>query len=284
MKLIMLFGSLKRVAIDESSCSCLGLTEKNHCDTFEYFNPNIPKPSIYNLPRISKKKLNAFVADGRFDLDEIALDEVTEKQAKVLRSAHLKKPSVDHELISNWFRQVEYPVYFLDYETYASAAPLIDGARPHSPIPFQYSLHIKQSATNDRLEHVEFLADEAALPIKLIEHMGKYIGDCGSVVSWHASFENTQNRNMALIYPEKQNFLHGLIKRTLDLEDLFKESYVDIEFLGSTSIKKVLPVLVPDLDYSGLKVASGTDAMEAWQRLINLPNGPQRSELRKDDA
>ena len=272
---------LKRVAIDESSCSCLGLTEKNHCDTFEYFNPNIPKPSIYNLPRISKKKLSAFVADGRFDLDEIALDEVTEKQAKVLRSAHLKKPSVDHELISNWFRQVEYPVYFLDYETYASAAPLIDGARPHSPIPFQYSLHIKQSATNDGLEHVEFIADEAALPIKLIEHMGKYIGDCGSVVSWHASFENTQNRNMALIYPEKHNFLNGLIKRTLDLEDLFKESYVDIEFLGSTSIKKVLPVLVPDLDYSELKVASGTDAMEAWQRLINLPNGPQRSELRK---
>ena len=67
----------------------------------------------------------------------------------------------------------------------------------------------------------------------------------------------------------------------MDLEDLFKEGYVDINFQGSTSIKKVLPVLVPDLDYAGMDVASGTDAMEAWQRLINLPVGIARDELRK---
>ena len=272
---------LESTLIDESSCSCLELTKSNHCDVFDYFNPGIPKPSIYNLPRISKTKLRGFVADGRFDLDEIALKEVTEKQAYVLRSAHLKKPIIDHGIISDWFSRVEYPVYFLDYETYASAAPIIDGVRPHSPIPFQYSLHIKRSLNDDCTEHVEYLADEATLPIGLVEHMQKHIGDFGSVVSWHASFENTQNRNMAVMYPEKQEFLQGLIDRTMDLEDPFKEGYVDINFQGSTSIKKVLPVLVPELDYTGMEVASGTDAMEAWQRLINLPNGPAKDELRK---
>ena len=272
---------LQSASIDESSCSCLELTKNNHCDAFDYFNSGIPQPSIYNLPRVSKTKLRSFVADGRFDLDEIALQEVTEKQAYVLRSAHLKKPIIDHGIISDWFSRVEYPVYFLDYETYASAAPIIDGVRPHSPIPFQYSLHIKRSLNDDCTEHVEYLADEATLPIALIEHMQKHIGDFGSVVSWHASFENTQNRNMAVMYPEKQEFLQGLIDRTMDLEDPFKEGYVDIKFQGSTSIKKVLPVLAPDLDYAGLDVASGTDAMEAWQRLINQPNGPEKDELRK---
>ena len=67
----------------------------------------------------------------------------------------------------------------------------------------------------------------------------------------------------------------------MDLEDLFKEGYVDINFQGSTSIKKVLPVLVPELDYAGMEVASGTDAMEAWQRLIELPSGSAKDELRK---
>ena len=133
---------------------------------------------------------------------------------------------------------MEYPVYFLDYETYASAAPIIDGARPHSPIPFQYSLHIKRSLNDGGLEHLEYLADEATLPIALIEHMQKHIGDFGSVVSWHAPFKNTQNRNMAVMYPEKHEFFKGLIDRTMDLEDLFKEGYVDINFQGSTSIKK----------------------------------------------
>ena len=272
---------LNSATIDETSCSCLELTKSNHCDAFDYFNPSIPKPSIYNLPRISKSKLCNFVADGRFSLDDIGLDEVTEKQSHVLRSAHLKEPVVDHTIISKWFSKLEYPVYFLDYETYASATPIIDGARPHAPIPFQYSLHIKRSLNDNKLEHVEYLAEEATLPISLIEHMQKNIGDVGSVVSWHASYENTQNRNMAVMYPAKSDFLQGLIDRTVDLEDLFKEGYVDIKFQGSTSIKKVLPVLAPDLDYAGMEVANGTDAMEAWQRLVSLPKGSQKNELRK---
>lgn len=272
---------LNSATIDETSCSCLELTKSNHCDSFDYFNPSIPKPSIYNLPRISKSKLCNFVADGRFALDDIGLDEVTEKQSHVLRSAHLKEPVVDHTIISKWFSKLEYPVYFLDYETYASATPIIDGARPHAPIPFQYSLHIKRSLNDNKLEHVEYLAEEATLPISLIEHMQKNIGDVGSVVSWHASYENTQNRNMAVMYPAKSDFLQGLIDRTVDLEDLFKEGYVDIKFQGSTSIKKVLPVLAPDLDYAGMEVANGTDAMEAWQRLVSLPKGSQKNELRK---
>ena len=272
---------LNSASIDETSCSCLELTKSNHCDSFDYFNPSIPKPSIYNLPRISKSKLCNFVADGRFALDDIGLDEVTERQSHVLRSAHLKEPVVDHEIISKWFCKLEYPVYFLDYETYASATPIIDGARPHAPIPFQYSLHIKRSPNDNKLEHVEYLAEEATLPISLIEHMQKNIGDVGSVVSWHASYENTQNRNMAVMYPAKNDFLQGLIDRTVDLEDLFKEGYVDIKFQGSTSIKKVLPVLAPDLSYAGMEVANGTDAMEAWQRLVSLPKGSQKDELRK---
>ena len=271
---------LSRSSVDESSCSCLELTKSNHCDAFDYFNRDIPKPSIYDLPRISKAKLRKFVADRRFDLDEIALHEVTEKQSYVLRSAHLKEPVIDHGIISQWFSRLDYPVYFLDYETYASAAPIMDDARPHSPIPFQYSLHIKKSPDDDVLEHVEYLAAEAAMPFAMIEHMEKHIGEVGSIVSWHASFENTQNRNMIEMYPTKHEFLDGLINRTMDLEDLFKEGYVDIKFQGSTSIKKVLPVLVPNLDYAGLDVASGTDAMEAWKRFIGLPPGTAKDKLR----
>ena len=82
------------------------------------------------------------------------------------------------------------------------------------------------------------------------------------------------------MYPAKHEFLDGLITRTMDLEDLVKEGYVDIKFQGSTSIKKVLPVLAPDLDYAGLDVASGTDAMESWKRLIGLPAGTAKDKLR----
>jgi hypothetical protein len=267
--------------IDESSCSCLYLTKSNHCDSFNYFNPTIPTPSIYNLPRISKAKLNGFLANERFDLKEIGLDEVTEKQVPVLRSAHLQQPIIDHAVIAKFFDQVVYPIYFIDYETYSSAIPLVDGARPQAPIPFQYSLHVKRAPDDIELLHVEYLAETAAMPFEMIEHMQSNIGSTGSLVSWHASFENTQNKTMSQLYPEKADFLNDLSERTLDLEDVFKDGYVDIAFGGSTSIKKVLPVIAPDLTYKGMDVANGTDAMEAWIRLINMPECPEKAELRQ---
>ena len=267
--------------IDENSCSCLQLTKSNHCDSFSYFNPAIPTPSIYTLPRISKAKIAGFVADGRFDLDEIGLDEVTDKQAFVLQSAHLKTPMIDQTAIAAFFSKATYPIYFIDYETYSSAIPLVDGGRPQAPIPFQYSLHVKRTPDDTELLHAEYLAEAAASPLAMIEHMQSHIGAIGSLVSWHASFENTQNKTMVAQYPDKADFLQDLIKRTLDLEDVFKGGYVDIAFAGSTSIKKVLPVIAPELTYSGMDVASGTDAMEAWNRLITMRNGVEKDQLRE---
>ena len=277
-------GALAMLAqheVDESSCSCLQLTKSNHCDSFDYFNPAIPTPSIYTLPRISKAKIAGFVADRRFDLDEIGLNEVTDKQAPVLHSAHLKAPIIDQTAIAGFFSKATYPIYFIDYETYSSAIPLVDGARPQAPIPFQYSLHVKRTPEDTELLHIEYLAEEAAMPQAMIEHMQSHIGATGSLVSWHASFENTQNKTMVAQYPDKADFLNDLTERTLDLEDVFKDGYVDIAFVGSTSIKKVLPVIVPDLTYEGMDVASGTDAMETWIRLIRMPNSVEKDQLRE---
>jgi hypothetical protein len=268
--------------INQKFCSCLEKTKGNHCDTFNYFNPNLPKLSIYNLPRISKSKISNFIEDGRFDLDEIGVDEVTDNQKLVLNSAHLKKPIINQAILSNWFSKIEYPVYFLDYETYHSAVPVIAGASPQTQIPFQYSLHVKSSSSNNCTSHVEYLAEQAMMPISMIEHMEKNIGDVGSIISWHASFENTQNKNMSKLYPEKEKFLNGLIERTLDLEDLFKKGYVDSKFKGSTSIKNILPVLMPELNYDELAISNGTDAMQAWKKLIYMPEGNDKDRLREE--
>ena len=273
--------ALSLTKIDESSCSCLVRTRSNHCDSFEHFNPDLPTPSIYDLPRISKSKLSKFVSEGRLHLDDIGLDDVTDKQALVVKSAHLREPVIDQSELSRFYSKAKYPIYFLDYETYSAAIPLVDGASPHAPIPFQYSLHVKRTPDDMELVHSEYLADNPEMPLGMIEHMQSHIGAKGSVVSWHASFENAQNRSMAKLYPHKAEFLNDLIDRTLDLEDLFKSGYVDIAFGGSTSIKKVLPVLAPDLTYEGMDIANGTDAMEAWSKLIEMKDGAERRELRE---
>ena len=89
------------------------------------------------------------------------------------------------------------------------------------------------------------------------------IGRSGSIVSWHASFEMRLNREMGERYADKCNFLSNVNDRMVDLEGVFKIDYVDSRFHGSTSIKNVLPVVCPDLDYGELNIQDGTAAMEA---------------------
>lgn len=56
--------------------------------------------------------------------------------------------------------------------------------------------------------------------------------------------------------------------------------YVDIRFLGSTSIKKVLPVFAPDLSYDDMVVSGGTEAMDGWMKFVGMPEGEERAKLR----
>ena len=269
---------LRLTEIDESSCTCLHLSKSNHCDSFDYFNPNVPKPSIYSLPRLSASKRELFVSESRFSLDEITPDEVTRLQRPVLISHQSNEPYIDLAVVEDFISSARYPIYYLDYETYASAIPITNGTSPQGQLPFQFSLHVEEE--NGDLEHHEFLANSPELPLAMIEKMQEVIGSVGSVVSWNKSFENSQNQRMANTYPDKAEFLLDIIDRTIDLMDVFKTGYVDIKFGGSTSIKKVLPVIVPELSYDGMEVADGTGAMDAWSKMLNEKNTEEQNKLK----
>jgi CRISPR/Cas system-associated exonuclease Cas4 (RecB family) len=273
---------LEQSKIDETHCSCLELSKSHHCESFDYFNPTLPKPSIYNLPRINKRKIHMFINEGRFALDDIDESEVTGNQINVLVAAKTNRPVINESIIEKFYAQVKYPVYFLDYETYSSAIPAVEGVKSHAHIPFQFSLHVIPTNNASELHHYDYLADKAELPLNMIESMEKVIGSTGSIVSWHKSFENTRNKEMGILYPGKTQFLNNISERTIDLEDIFKGGYVDIAFGGSTSIKKVLPVIVPNLTYDNMEVTNGTDAMEAFTRMLDMSEGVEREKLRID--
>ena len=253
---------------DMAGCSCAEKTRANHCDAFSVFNADVPTPSIYSLPRLRANRISELRSMGVVELQDVPEDySLSENQRLVVDSAKAGGPLVDKAAISNFLSDLTFPLYFFDYETFSSAVPLLDGTSPHMHFPAQYSLHTLDS--NGSLDHKEYLEREARLPDRLVERMQEDIGPTGSIISWHKSFEETRNRELAKRYPEKADFLNNLNERMLDLEDVFKSDYVDARFDGSTSIKKVLPVVCPHLDYKELEVQDGASAMEAWQRMIN---------------
>lgn len=258
---------LREKEINKDGCSCLYNSRAHHCDTFSVFNPDIPTPSIYSIPRLSAKKRADFVANRIFDPEGVPDDYPLSKiQQIVVLAAKKAEPQINLEEIRSFLLGLSFPIHFFDFETFASAVPFLDGASPHKQFPIQYSLHILEE--NGSLSHQEFLEREAQLPLRLVEHMQADIGREGNIVSWHASFEKTQNRELAKLFPDKAPFLSDLNDRMVDLEDLFKSAYVDARFNGSTSIKKVLAVICPELSHKDLDIQDGSSAMEAWERMI----------------
>lgn len=181
--------------------------------------------------------------------------------------AKIDAPSIRRELA-----KLEYPLYFFDYETHGMAIPVFDGTRPHQQVPFQYSLHIKESPTA-KVEHREFLATDFKNPVPdLLSQLKRDIGPKGSVIVWFESFEKTRNEEMAKMMPEYADFLKNLNERMFDLYLIFKiknELYANSEFQESASLKAVVPVLCPELSYKNLAIQEGGTASASWPTLVS---------------
>ena len=112
-----------------------------------------------------------FVTERRFDLMDIDESEVSGSQLNVLKAAKSGSALINVGIIESFYEKVQYPIYFLDYETYSSAIPLIDGVKPYTHIPFQFSIHVKESEDATETQHHEYLAESAEFPSKMIEQL-----------------------------------------------------------------------------------------------------------------
>ena len=100
------------------------------------------------------------------------------EDAKLSKNARLqvevyksKKDLIDKKAIKEFLSDLNYPIYFMDFETFQPAVPMFDNSRPYQQIPFQYSLHYKKNKKS-KIDHFEFLAETGTDPrIKFIENL-----------------------------------------------------------------------------------------------------------------
>lgn len=178
-------------------------------------------------------------------------------------------PVVRHEALREELDGLEYPLYFLDYETYSPALPWYDGYSTYQRIPFQFSLDIvdKPGAAT---RHVDFLADDDGDPsASLVAALRAAIGPRGRLVSWNAVFEKGVNDELARRLPRDADFLLDLNERMYDLMLVFRRGrlYSDPRCRGSASLKAVAPALIGD-PYAGLGIKAGGAASAAWPKLV----------------
>jgi hypothetical protein len=82
-------------------------------------------------------------------------------------------------------------------------------------------------------------------------------------------FEKGCNTEMGERASEYQMFYEDINNRMYDLMHVFKKGfYVHKEFYGSASLKKVLPVVVPELSYNELDISEGMTASNSWGDMV----------------
>jgi len=224
-----------------------------------------------------------FLNQGIYAMQDVDIRYLNRKANQIQRNVlDTGVPYVDIPKIQDGIRQIQYPIYHLDFETFPCPLPRFPGERCYSQSVFQFSLHVEREpfVCDKENDHYEFLAvDEKDHREELVEKLCSYISSKkGTILVYNSSFEKSRLRELGIIFPKYQKQLEQMCDMIFDLLYVVKTNgafyqalgyeeersklfnYYHPNLYGSFSIKKVLP-LFTTLTYDGMEVSNGTDAL-----------------------
>lgn len=227
--------------------------------------------------RLMKKGIDSIHRLG--DSDYRNLGKVAQRQVRSVRAGE--------RLLSLQLKRALEPfcgrLAYLDFETVSLAIPVWDGCCPWAQMPVQFSCHKERRPGWP--EHFSFLAtDGDDCRERMAEMLLEACEGADGIVAYYAPFERNCIRSLAEAVPSLAGDLETLSGRLLDLHPVVRDYLYDPGFLGSYSLKSVLPVLVPHLGYGDLEIADGQTASERLARLLFQPatlEPHERDSLRK---
>ena len=245
------------------------IDNKLDCRFIKLHFPDLPEYTVFDIAFLKNDKRRDLLSQGIVAITDVPDDfPLSPKQRIQVDAARSGKILIERETIAERIASWEYPLHFLDYETFSYAIPQFDGVKPFQQMCFQYSLHTLDEPGGE-LRHSYFLSHgDDDPPLALAKSLKEAMsGRIGTVLVWYEAFEKTRNTEMGEMFPEYAEFFEEVNAHTYDLMKIFSDKlYIHPDFKGRSSIKKVLPVLVPDLSYLDLGISEGLTASISWFR------------------
>ncbi|MEO7673295.1 MAG: DUF2779 domain-containing protein [Pyrinomonadaceae bacterium] len=246
--------------------------KKLDCHFIKLHFPGLPDYSVFDIAFLKNEKRRQLLSDGIVAIVDVPDDfPLSERQRIQVEAAKSGAVVIDSEAIRKRIASWDYPLHFLDYETFAYAIPQFEGIKPFQQMCFQYSLHTIERPGAEPKHSFYLSRGEDEFPAKAMAESLKQamLGGIGTVLVWYESFEKTRNTEMAAMFPEYGDFFEEVNSKTADLMKIFSEKlYIHPDFKGRSSIKKVLPVIVPKLSYASLGIGDGLTATISWFRAM----------------
>jgi len=227
----------------------------------------MPEHWIMDLSGISERKLAELAAMGVRDIRDVPDSfPLSELQDRIRRCVKNNTEYCSGELRGE-LEQVVYPVHFLDFETLGFAVPRYAGTRPYQAVPFQWSDHVLHE--NGELEHREYLCQEDRDPREeFASSLLRALGKERSIVTY-TTYEEGIIKGLAEWLPQYRDQLLATLGRVVDLYAIIRKNYYHPGFHGSFSLKSVVPVLLPEMNYENLAIQEGEQAGLEYLRMIN---------------
>jgi predicted RecB family nuclease len=229
------------------------------------FGDELTSP-VFFLPGINERQFQRIVEQGYKEIPAVPdLLLNSPKQISTKQAVTHNKQVVHRQKLQEVLNEVQWPAYYLDFESCALAMPQVSRVRPYEQMPVQYSLHVF-SAPNKLERHEEFLGNPGEdCRDSLCRQLLSQVGATGSIVVY-SSFEKTILRSLGDRLPQHQSSLEALSERLFDLRRVFSEAVFHPSCQGKESIKHTLPAFT-NLSYEDLSIQNGYQAIAEFQRM-----------------
>ena len=161
--------------------------------------------------------------------------------------------------------------------------PVYPNITTHSQVVTQYSLHKVCDNNFKQIQHFEYIADpKKDCRKQLIKNLINDLQTEGSIITY-SDFERNIIANLVKLVPELSDKIHAIEERIVDMELIVRNNYYDKRFHGRTSIKKILPVMIENMNYDNLNIAEGGSASAHFAYMaMNMYTQEKEEQIKKE--
>lgn len=242
------------------------------CDFIEHCYGKLGSDDTLFLGFAKDEEIRAWEAEGITKITQIPDGDFKRKDQRQLKELLQTEGLHFADDLVEALQTIKLPACFVDFETDSTPIPWLAGSRPYQPLPFQQAIVMVHSWDGPVSTDEEFLWDPAMGPDprplfvqSLIEPF-----EAAATIIHYSSAEMTQLKKLVEQEVPCADFaLSMLSEKGVDLEKIVKGRVKHRDLGTRTTIKKVLPLLCPEMSgaYGSMEIGDGDAAMAAFQRL-----------------